>query len=44
MEYDLEDILERKVDLLDREEIEASPNWIRRQDILNSARIIYAAG
>lgn len=44
MEYDLEDILERKVDLLDREEIECSPNWIRRQDILNSARTIYAAG
>jgi uncharacterized protein len=44
MEYDLEDILKRKVDLLDREEVESSPNWIRRQDILNSARIIYAAG
>ena len=43
MEYDLEDILKRKVDLLDREEVESSPNWIRRQDILNSARIIYAA-
>ncbi len=40
MEYELEDILKRKVDLLDREEIESSPNWIRRQDILNSARII----
>lgn len=44
MEYELESILERKVDLLDREEVESSPNWIRRQNILNSARIIYAAG
>ncbi len=44
MEYDLEDILKRKVDLLDQEEVESSPNWIRRRDILNSARIIYAAG
>ncbi|MEA5536370.1 nucleotidyltransferase family protein [Crocosphaera sp. XPORK-15E] len=43
MESDLEKLLDRPVDLLDREEIEQSPNWLRRQTILKSARIIYAA-
>jgi predicted nucleotidyltransferase len=44
MESELEKLLNRKVDLLEREEVEASPNWLRRQAILQSARIIYAAG
>lgn len=44
MESDLEMLLQRKVDLLDREEVELSPNWLRRRAILQSARVIYAAG
>jgi predicted nucleotidyltransferase len=44
MESDLEALLQRKVDLLDREEVELSPNWLRRRAILQSARVIYAAG
>ena len=31
----------RKVDLIERQTIEASPNWIRRNEILNSATTIY---
>jgi hypothetical protein len=30
------------VDLLEREEVEQSPNWLRRQSILESAKVIYA--
>ena len=42
MQHELEEIIDRKVDLLDREEVEASENWIRRQHILESAQTIYA--
>lgn len=31
----------REVDLIERQTIEASPNWIRRKEILNSATTIY---
>jgi predicted nucleotidyltransferase len=41
MQFELENLLHRKVNLLDREEIEHSPNWIRRENILTSARVIY---
>ena len=42
--YDeLEALFERKVDLVDRESIQRSYNYIRRNAILNSARMIYAA-
>jgi hypothetical protein len=43
MESELELLLARPVDLLDREEVEQSPNWLRRQAILGSAKVIYAA-
>jgi hypothetical protein len=43
MESELEKLLNRKVDLLDREEVETSPNWLRRQAILQSAKVIYGA-
>jgi len=43
MESELEVMLARPVDLLDREEVEQSPNWLRRQAILESAKVIYAA-
>jgi uncharacterized protein len=42
MESELEVMLARPVDLLDREEVEQSPNWLRRQSILESAKVIYA--
>lgn len=43
MERELEELLGRKVDLVSREAIEQSPNWIRRREILQTARRLYAA-
>jgi len=40
---ELTDMLGRPVDLVLREDIERSENWIRRKDILESAREIYVA-
>ncbi len=42
MEEELEAILGRDVDLVSRHGIERSQNHIRRSEILNSARMIYA--
>lgn len=44
MKEELENIFTRKVDLLRKGSIEKSPNWIRRREILGTARLIYAAG
>jgi hypothetical protein len=33
----------RRVDLVDRAGLERSPNWIRREAILQTAEVIYAA-
>jgi predicted nucleotidyltransferase len=41
-ENELSDLLERPVDLVLREDIERSDNWIRREEILDTARRIYA--
>ena len=41
MEIELETIFKRKVDLITREGIENSRNYLRRQEILTSAQIIY---
>lgn len=38
MEQELTDIIGRKVDLVSRAGLERSPNWIRRQAILETAR------
>jgi predicted nucleotidyltransferase len=43
MEEDLQSIFQRKVDLVSRRGIERSHNHLRRQAILNSAQVIYAA-
>lgn len=43
MEEDLVELFERPVDMVERKLVEASPNWVRRQHILESARPIYAA-
>jgi len=40
---ELEAIFGRTVDLLDRRAVEASPNYIRRDQILQTAEVIYAA-
>ncbi len=42
MEDELAAILGREVDLISRRAVERSPNWIRRRDILSSARVVYA--
>jgi hypothetical protein len=44
MEEELEAILGRKVDLVEREAIEQSENYIRRRHILQSEEPVYVAG
>lgn len=41
MQYELESLLQRKVDLLTKKSVEDSPNWLRRREILNTAQVIY---
>jgi hypothetical protein len=41
MEEELAGIFGRKVDLISREAIEESRNWIRRKAILESAEVVY---
>jgi uncharacterized protein len=43
MDEELAAIVGRPVDLVDRETIEQSGNWIRRREILGSAAVIYVA-
>ncbi|MFQ3613161.1 MAG: nucleotidyltransferase domain-containing protein [Cyanobacteriota bacterium] len=43
MEYQLEDMIGREVDLIEKRSIVDSDNWIRRKNILNTAQIIYAS-
>ena len=40
---DLAEVFGRPVDLVTRRAVERSKNWIRRADILESARVVYAA-
>ena len=42
MERELSQILDRPVDLLEKAAIQESPNWLRRNEILQTAQIIYA--
>jgi len=42
MQDEIEAILGRKVDLVNRRALERSRNYIRREEILGSARTIYA--
>ncbi len=41
-EDELQQLLGKDVDLIERRAIEESPNWIRRKHILGTARVIYA--
>jgi hypothetical protein len=42
MTDELETIIGRSVDLIDRQAVESSPNYIRRKIILDSAEVVYA--
>jgi predicted nucleotidyltransferase len=43
MENELEKLLGREVEILSKKAMARSENWIRREDILNSAKVIYAS-
>lgn len=44
MDDELSELFHRKVDLIEREAVVTSPNYIRRKEILRTAQVIYAAG
>lgn len=44
IQYQLEDKIGRKVDLIEKRSILKSHNWIRRQNILDTATVIYESG
>ncbi|MBE9136695.1 nucleotidyltransferase family protein [Nodosilinea sp. LEGE 07088] len=44
MQAELKTIFDRDVDLITRQGIETSRNYLRRREILSSALVIYAAG
>lgn len=41
MEWELEDIFHRKVDLITKQVVMNNPNWIRRKAVLNTMQVIY---
>lgn len=43
METELEKLLGRKVEIISKRAIARSDNWIRRHNILDSAKVIYAS-
>lgn len=44
MEVELERLLGREVDVITRASVEQSANYLRRREILSSARVIYESG
>jgi predicted nucleotidyltransferase len=42
MKDELEELLGRNIDLVTKKAIENSENWIRRQNILQTAQVVYA--
>ncbi len=44
MEAELKSIFHRDIDLITRQGIETSRNYLRRHEILSSAQVIYATG
>ena len=44
IQYELEELIGRKVDLIEKRSIENSHNWIRRKNILEAATLIYESG
>jgi len=43
MEQELAELLGRRIDLFSKRAVEQSHNWIRRQEILNTAEVVYAS-
>ncbi|NBD36438.1 MAG: nucleotidyltransferase [Chloroflexi bacterium] len=43
MERELSTLLNRKIDLFTKRAVERNHNWLRRQEILGTAKVIYAA-
>ncbi|MDJ1179935.1 nucleotidyltransferase family protein [Roseofilum sp. BLCC_M91] len=41
LEYQLQDLLNRNVDLVSKKAVEQDRNWLRRQEILNHYQVIY---
>ncbi len=44
MEDELQALVGREVDLIDRASVQESKNWIRRRAILGSAQTVYVSG
>ena len=44
MQDELKDVFGRDVDLVEKDAIQQSENYIRRKSILENAKVIYAAG
>jgi predicted nucleotidyltransferase len=44
MKAEIEQVLGRRVDLVERAGLESSDNWIIRNEILSSAKQVYAVG
>lgn len=44
LQFQFSELLDRKVDLVEKQTIVNSPNWIRRNEILNTALVIYGKG
>lgn len=42
MQQELQVLFNREVDLISRRALERSPNWLRRQEILGTAEIIFS--
>jgi len=43
MQHELQAALRRSIDLISRRAVERSQNWLRRQEILNTARVLFSA-
>jgi hypothetical protein len=41
MEQELSDLLNRKIDLFTKRAVEQSHNWMRREEILGTAEVVY---
>jgi len=42
MQIELQEILKRNVDLVSKRGLEQSQNWLRREEILSTARVLYS--
>ena len=42
MQYELQALLQRSVDLISKRAVERSQNWLRRQEILNTAQVLFS--